>query len=40
VLAAKNENFEEYAYKACELVLRGDRRLGRVTRGSRAVERE
>jgi hypothetical protein len=33
VLTTKNENFEEYAYKACELVLRGDRRLGRVTRG-------
>jgi hypothetical protein len=33
VLTSKNEHFEEYAYKACELALRGDRRLGRVTRG-------
>ncbi|HVQ37671.1 MAG TPA: hypothetical protein VMS31_09060 [Pyrinomonadaceae bacterium] len=34
VLAARLENFEEYAFKACELILRGDRRIGRVTRGS------
>lgn len=32
VLASRLENFEEYAFKACELILRGDRRIGRVTR--------
>lgn len=31
VLASRLENFEEYAFKACELILRGDRRIGRVT---------
>ncbi len=31
-LAAECEDFEEYAYWACELILRGDQRLGRVTR--------
>ena len=34
VLASKLEYFEEYAYKACELILNGDRRIGRITRGS------
>lgn len=33
VLASRLEGFEEYAFKACELILRGDRRIGRVTRG-------
>jgi len=33
VLASRLEQFEEYAYKACELMLNGDRRIGRVTRG-------
>jgi len=33
ILPAKLENFEEYALKACELILSGDRRIGRVTRG-------
>jgi hypothetical protein len=33
ILASRLENFEEYAFKACELMLRGDRRIGRVTRG-------
>jgi hypothetical protein len=37
ILAARLENFEEYAYMACELILRGDRRIGRVTRGGRAA---
>ncbi len=32
ILAAGWEDFEEYAYRACELILRGDQRLGRVTR--------
>lgn len=34
ILAHRLENFEEYAFKACELILKGDRRLGRLTRGS------
>ena len=33
VLASRLEHFEEYAYKACELMLNGDRRIGRLTRG-------
>src|SRR5688572_7301386 len=32
VLASRLEDFEEYAFKACELILSGDRRIGRVTR--------
>jgi hypothetical protein len=35
VLASKLEGFEEYAFKACELVLNGDKRVGRVTRGAK-----
>jgi hypothetical protein len=35
VLAARLEEFEEYAFKACELILNGDRRIGRLTRGGR-----
>lgn len=40
ILAAGLEDFEECAYRACELILRGDRRVGRVTRkgGGRAAE--
>lgn len=34
IIAAGLEDFEEYAFKACELILRGDRRLGRVGRGN------
>ena len=34
ILASELEDFEEYAFRACELILRGDRRVGRVTRGS------
>ena len=33
VLPSKLSDFEEYAFKACELILRGDRRIGRLTRG-------
>ena len=29
VLTSKAEYFEEYAFKACELILNGDRRVGR-----------
>lgn len=35
ILASKLEDFEEYAFRACELILRGDKRLGRVTRKTR-----
>lgn len=31
ILGTRLESFEEYALKVCELILRGDRRLGRVT---------
>lgn len=34
VLASRLEDFEEYAFRACELILGGDRRIGRVTRGA------
>ena len=33
VLPSRLEEFEEYAFKACELILNGDRRIGRLTRG-------
>jgi hypothetical protein len=33
ILASRLEHFEEYAFKACELMLNGDRRIGRVSRG-------
>jgi hypothetical protein len=33
ILASRLAGFEEYAFKACELILNGDRRIGRVTRG-------
>ena len=33
VLASRLEGFEEYAFKACELILRGDYRIGRITKG-------
>lgn len=36
VLASRLEEFEEYAFKACELVLKGDQRIGRVTRTARS----
>ena len=32
VLASRLEQFEEYAFKACELILRGDHRIGRISR--------
>jgi hypothetical protein len=33
VLASRLEDFEEFAFRACELILSGDPRIGRVTRG-------
>jgi hypothetical protein len=32
ILPATQEEFEEYALRACELILRGDGRIGRVSR--------
>src|SRR5687768_17400938 len=37
VLASRLEGFEEYAFCACELILKGDRRIGRVTRRAPAI---
>ena len=34
ILSRKQEEFEEYAFKACEMILKGDPRLGRVGRRS------
>lgn len=39
IIAAGLEGFEECAYRACELILRGDRRLGRVTQKGRGRSR-
>jgi hypothetical protein len=33
VLASRLENFEEHAFTVCELILKGDQRIGRITRG-------
>jgi hypothetical protein len=32
VLPSRLGEFEEYAFKACELILNGDRRVGRISR--------
>lgn len=37
VLASKLPEFEEHAFKLCALILDGDRRIGRVTRGSSRI---
>jgi len=34
ILASKLEDFEEYAFKVCELILNGDKRIGRISRGT------
>ena len=39
IIAADFEDFEEYAFKACELILKGDRRIGRVSRRGLASSR-
>jgi hypothetical protein len=36
ILASRLEDFEEYAFKACELMLNGDQRIGRLSRVSPA----
>ena len=33
ILPSRLGEFEEYAFKACELMLNGDRRVGRLTKG-------
>jgi len=38
ILAEKTESFEEYAFKVCEMILQGDQRIGRLTRGSLASD--
>ena len=38
ILPSRLEDFEEYAFKACELILDGDRRIGRLSR-AQAVPR-
>ena len=40
VLATRLEDFEEYAFKVCELILKGDQRIGRITRGGQAGRTE
>jgi len=32
ILASTIDDFEEYAFRACELILRGDQRFGRISR--------
>jgi hypothetical protein len=39
ILASRLPCFEEYALKACELMLNGDRRIGRVTRGALTISK-
>lgn len=34
ILPSKLDCFEDYAFKACELMLNGDRRIGRVSRAA------
>jgi hypothetical protein len=33
VLPSRLAEFEEYAFRACELIVQGDRRIGRISRG-------
>lgn len=41
VLASRLPDFEEHAFRACELILRGDQRIGRLSRRmSRIVSKE
>ncbi len=40
ILAEGLEDFEECAFKACGLILEGDRRIGRVGRGGRGGVRK
>ena len=38
ILASRLEHFEEYAFKACEMMLDGDRRIGRLSRTRRMFD--
>ena len=40
VLPSRLGMFEEYAFKACELILNGDKRIGRPRRGKSPLRRE
>jgi len=40
VLASRLGDFEEYAFKACELILKGDRRIGRGSRRRSDLKRK
>ena len=33
ILPSKLEEFENYAFQACEMIINGDRRIGRLSRG-------
>jgi hypothetical protein len=37
ILPSKLGEFEEYAFRACELILNGDRRIGRIGRGKKEL---
>ena len=39
VLPSRLGEFEEYAFKACELILNRDRRIGRLSRGKAVASR-
>ena len=32
IFTTKGEDFEEYVFKVCEMILNGDRRIGRISR--------
>lgn len=40
ILASRLEYFEEYAFKTCELILNGDRRIGRLSRSKSGPTRQ
>ena len=40
ILPSRHGEFEEYAFKACELMLNGDKRVGRLTRRLATAARE
>ena len=40
ILPSRLAAFEEYAFKACELILNGDKRIGRPTRSKSGLRRE
>jgi hypothetical protein len=39
ILASRLEYFEEYAFKACELIVNGDQRIGRLSRQDKNQQR-